>query len=61
MDRLIDQHDRNVVFDRVHQPAGLADQAVVCRVEMNIPLTLRARENIQKIFANRPEFSSFEA
>src|SRR5207245_2554247 len=48
--RLIDQHDRDIVLDRVDQAAGLADELFLRRgAVLERPLAFRADEDLQKI------------
>src|SRR5436190_5154705 len=55
-DRFIDQHDRNIFLDGIHEPAVLADQAVAAFIQVNIAFAFRASENVQEVFADRHEF-----
>src|SRR5262245_957233 len=50
---LIDQHDRNVVLDRVAQLAGATDESVLGRRQRDLPLALGAGQDFQQILAYR--------
>jgi hypothetical protein len=50
--RLVDQHHRDVVFDRVHQPAGLTNQPVALVIEMDVTFAFGTGENVEKIFTD---------
>src|SRR5439155_4304929 len=48
--RLIDQHDRDVVFDRVNQAAGVADELFLRRgAVLQRPLAFGADEDLQEV------------
>jgi hypothetical protein len=49
---LLDQHDGNIVFDRIHEVTSITDEPVVGLIEMDIPLALGARQDIQEILAD---------
>ena len=47
----IDKHDRDIVFNPVNQPTGLADQSISLLVQEDIPLALRTGQNLQELLA----------
>src|ERR1051326_439781 len=56
---LVDEHDGNVVLDPVAELAGLADEPVLLRGELEIALALRARENLEQLLADAHAVSSW--
>ena len=49
---LIDQHDRNIVFDLIEKFAVFAHEAVGDVVQMKLALALRTGQYVQQFFAN---------
>src|SRR2546422_3510356 len=50
MFRLIDQHDRDIVFDGVDEAAGVAHEHFLgCRAVFQRSLALRADENLEEV------------
>src|SRR5579864_4461583 len=50
---LVDQHDRDVVLDRIEQFACPAYQAVLCFVELDWPLAFGTGEDIEQVLTKR--------
>jgi hypothetical protein len=48
---LINQHNRDIVFDFVQEFALIADQAISRFIQAEVTLALRAYQNIQQFFA----------
>jgi hypothetical protein len=40
---LLDQHDRDIIFDLVDEATRFADQSISCPVQENLSLTFRTR------------------
>jgi AhpD family alkylhydroperoxidase len=55
--RLIDQHHRDAVLDRILQLAGVADEAVLVRREADAPLALGAAEYLEQLPIDRHRLS----
>src|SRR6516165_7324543 len=53
---LIDQHDRNVVLDRVAELACPTHQRVLCVRQDDVALALRAGENLEQLLVNRHRY-----
>jgi hypothetical protein len=49
LDRFVDQHDRDIVPDRVHEPTGVANESVTGRIQRNLAFTLRANQDFKEI------------
>src|SRR5881628_2078320 len=47
--RLIDQHDRDVIFDGVNQPAGMAGECFRVQTMLERPFAFRADEDFEEI------------
>src|SRR5260370_7021197 len=50
---LVDQHDRDVVLDRIEQFACPAHQAVLCFVKLDRPLAFGTGKNIEQVLTKR--------
>ena len=51
--RFIDQHDRNVIADRVNPPASGAFETGAIGLQLEIRLVQRTHKNIKEFFADR--------
>jgi hypothetical protein len=49
----INQHHGDIVFNRIEQVAGFADQAISCAIQKNISFTFWTSQNLQKLFTDR--------
>jgi hypothetical protein len=52
-ERLLNQHDRDIVLDRVHQIAGLANQAISPLIKVDVTLTFGTGQDIQELLIYR--------
>jgi hypothetical protein len=43
----INEHDRDIIPDRIHKPTGVADKSVALFIEYKIALAFRAGQNIK--------------
>ena len=48
----INEHDWDIIPDRIHKLAGIADKAVALFIENNIALAFRAGQNFEQFFAD---------
>jgi hypothetical protein len=50
--RFINKHDGDIVFDGIHELAGIADKPALVFIQVNIALALGASEDRQKLGVN---------
>ena len=47
---LVDRHDRNIVFDRIHEAALFTDKPVARAGKRNVSLAFGTAENVEQFF-----------
>lgn len=52
-ERFVDEHDRNIFFNRIDQSTRFANQAVSCLVHENIPFAFWTGQNLKEFLAER--------
>jgi|GEM_PF-4454669 len=57
---LIYQHDGDIVFDGIHQLAGVADEPLLAFVQADVTFALGARKNRRKLWINQFSISRLE-